>query len=63
MPTHVEPIFGLHIPDAVPGVPVEVLDPRAAWQDPDAYDRQAVKLRAMFEKNIHSIGKSASSAG
>src|SRR5487761_442904 len=63
MPSHVDPIFGLSIPDQVPDVPHEVLDPRTSWADPDAYDRQAKKLRAMFEENIHTIGKSASTAG
>ena len=61
--THADPIFGLQIPDEVPDVPSEVLDPRSTWADPDAYDRQAKKLRAMFEENIHLIGKSASAAG
>jgi phosphoenolpyruvate carboxykinase (ATP) len=63
MPTHVDPVFGLSIPDQVPDVPHEVLDPRTSWSDPKAYDKQAKKLRAMFEKNIHTIGKSASTAG
>ena len=61
--THVDPIFGLHIPNRVPGVPREVLDTRDSWPNPEDYDRQAAKLRDMFEKNIHMIGKSASSAG
>ena len=61
--THTDPVFGLQIPDEVPEVPTEVLDPRATWSDPDAYDRQARKLHAMFEENIHMIGKSASTAG
>jgi phosphoenolpyruvate carboxykinase (ATP) len=61
--THADPIFGLQIPDLVPDVPSEVLDPRATWSDTEAYDRQARKLRAMFEENIHMIGKSASTAG
>ena len=63
VPTHADPIFGLQIPDYVPEVPSEVLDPRSTWSDPDAYDRQARKLRGMFEENIHMIGKSASAAG
>jgi phosphoenolpyruvate carboxykinase (ATP) len=61
--THVDPVFGLQIPNRVPGVPREVLDTRDSWPNPDDYDRQAEKLRAMFEKNINNIGKSASSAG
>jgi phosphoenolpyruvate carboxykinase (ATP) len=56
-------VFGLSIPDHVPEVPREVLDPRTSWADPDAYDRQAKKLRAMFEENIQKVGKSASTAG
>ena len=63
MPSHVDPVFGLSIPDHVPDVPREVLDPRSSWADPVAYDKQANKLRSMFEKNILTIGKSASTAG
>jgi phosphoenolpyruvate carboxykinase (ATP) len=61
--THIDPVFGLQIPNRVPGVPREVLDTRDSWPDPEDYDRQAAKLRDMFEKNIHSIGKNASTAG
>jgi phosphoenolpyruvate carboxykinase (ATP) len=61
--THVDPVFGLHIPNRVPGVPREVLDTRDSWPNAEDYDRQAKKLRDMFDKNIHSIGKSASTAG
>jgi phosphoenolpyruvate carboxykinase (ATP) len=61
--THVDPVFGLHIPNRVPGVPREVLDTRDSWPKPEDYDRQARKLREMFDKNIKTVGKSASSAG
>jgi phosphoenolpyruvate carboxykinase (ATP) len=61
--THVDPVFGLQIPNRVPGVPREVLDTRDSWPDPDDYDRQAARLREMFDKNITMIGKSASTAG
>jgi phosphoenolpyruvate carboxykinase (ATP) len=61
--THVDPVFGLQIPNRVPGVPREVLDTRDSWPNPEDYDRQAAKLRDMFDKNIHMIGKSASTAG
>jgi phosphoenolpyruvate carboxykinase (ATP) len=63
VPTHVDPIFGLQIPDHVPSVPSEVLDPRRTWSEPSAYDHQARKLRAMFEENVHHIRKNASAAG
>jgi phosphoenolpyruvate carboxykinase (ATP) len=61
--THIDPVFGLNIPNHVPGVPREVLDTRDSWPNPDDYDRQAAKLRAMFDQNITMIGKSASTAG
>ncbi|MDE2200876.1 MAG: phosphoenolpyruvate carboxykinase (ATP) [Rhodospirillales bacterium] len=47
-----EPHFGLRIPAAVPGIPATVLDPRAAWADPAAYDAAAAALRARFEQNF-----------
>jgi len=53
--THRDPVFGVAIPDSVPGVPAEVLDPRSAWADQEAYDRQAQKLRAMFDENYEHI--------
>jgi phosphoenolpyruvate carboxykinase (ATP) len=61
--TRVDPVFGVHRPVEVPGVPAEVLDPRAAWSDPAAYDRQAARLKAMFDENITQIGKGESAAG
>ncbi len=50
--TFTDPIFGLHIPKEVPGVPSEVLDPKSTWDDPDAYDAQAQKLADMFAENF-----------
>jgi phosphoenolpyruvate carboxykinase (ATP) len=46
----VDPVFGLHVPIQVPGVPADVLDPRKTWPDKDAYDAQAAKLAGMFKK-------------
>jgi len=48
-----EPFFGLSIPEHVPGIPDEVLDPRQAWADKAAYDRMARELVSSFEKNFH----------
>ncbi len=50
-----ENFFGLMIPEAVPGIPSEVLDPRAAWADKAAYDTVAIKLVGMFEKNFQQF--------
>ncbi|HQT59986.1 MAG TPA: phosphoenolpyruvate carboxykinase [Acidiphilium sp.] len=49
---HPDRAFGLMIPDAVEGVPSSVLDPREAWADKAAYDRQAAELVARFEENF-----------
>jgi phosphoenolpyruvate carboxykinase (ATP) len=52
VPTHEDPIFGLRVPQRVPGAPKELLDPRGTWQDPGRYDAQARKLAAMFRENF-----------
>ena len=59
--TRVDPVFGLAVPNAVPSVPVEVLDPRGTWPDPAAYDVQAKKLAAMFRENFEKFGSVAES--
>ncbi len=55
VPYREDPIFGLAVPTQVPGVPAELLDPRSTWPDPDAYDRAARKLAAMFQENLKSF--------
>ena len=55
-----EPFFGLRIPKAVPGVPGDVLDPRAAWADKAAYDAQARKLATLFFENFKRFESQAS---
>jgi phosphoenolpyruvate carboxykinase (ATP) len=50
-----EPFFGLAIPEHVPGVPADVLDPREAWSDKAAYDRMARDLVGRFEKNFSAF--------
>ncbi len=51
VPTTTDPIFGLHIPNSVPGVPTEVLNPRNTWMDGAAYDTAARKLAKGFRDN------------
>jgi phosphoenolpyruvate carboxykinase (ATP) len=51
-PTMRDPIFGLQVPQTCPGVPAEILDPRRTWKDAAAYDAQARKLQAMFQRNF-----------
>ena len=47
-----DPVFGLRYPTACPGVPPTLLDPRAAWPDPQAYDAQAARLARRFRDNF-----------
>src|SRR5262249_26411992 len=63
VPTRRDPIFGVHVPTAVPGVPAEVLDPRSAWPDPAEDDRQATELKRRFDDNMGRIGQWGSAAG
>ena len=55
IPTVAEPVFGLEVPLQVPGVPEDVLLPRATWPDPTAYDAQAAKLAQMFRQNFEQF--------
>jgi phosphoenolpyruvate carboxykinase (ATP) len=48
----VEPFFGLSVPRSVPDVPSDVLNPRNAWADRNAYDDQARKLAKLFFENF-----------
>ena len=63
---HVEyathPIFNLNMPTQIPNVPDGVLDPRATWADPDAYDAQARKLAGMFAQNFQQFAAHVSDA-
>lgn len=43
--------FNVDVPTECPGVPAELLNPKATWADADAYDKTAEKLARMFEEN------------
>jgi phosphoenolpyruvate carboxykinase (ATP) len=60
--TVTDPVFGLHLPTAIEGVPAEVLTPRNTWRDGAAYDAQATKLAGMFQENIKKFGSAVSGA-
>ncbi|MGN1349905.1 MAG: phosphoenolpyruvate carboxykinase (ATP) [Anaerovoracaceae bacterium] len=44
--------FNLDVPQAITGVPSEILNPRDTWEDPAAYDETAEKLCRMFHDNF-----------
>ena len=50
--TTADPVFGLHVPAQVPGVPRRVLIPRDTWADGAAYDAAAAELAAGFKCNF-----------
>jgi phosphoenolpyruvate carboxykinase (ATP) len=49
--TRADAVFGLAVPRHCPGIPDALLNPRAAWKDPQAYDRAAHDLRQRFARN------------
>jgi len=59
VPWQVDPVFGLATPLAVPGVPKSLLDPQTTWKNPDAYDRKARELAALFDKNFREVASGA----
>ena len=65
VPTVIDPVFGVQVPVHVPGVPADVLTPRATWADGDAYDIQARMLARMFAENFErfTLGVSPEVAG
>ena len=54
-----DPVFGFAVPTTCPGFPDELLEPRASWQDPVAYDRQAAALARQFRQNFEEFAELA----
>ena len=52
VPAQPDPVFRVLVPQSCDGVPSEVLQPRATWPDPVAYDRAASELAGRFEENF-----------
>ena len=51
-PMKTDRIFGLAAVTRCPEVPSAVLDPRASWPDPAAYDAKAMTLAKQFQENF-----------
>jgi phosphoenolpyruvate carboxykinase (ATP) len=52
-------VFGLEVPEKVPGVDAKLLDPRSTWRDPLAYDAKARELARMFRRNFEKFADDA----
>jgi phosphoenolpyruvate carboxykinase (ATP) len=50
--TVADPVFGVAVPKACPGVPPELLIPRQTWKEPQSYDAAARKLAGLFHTNF-----------
>ena len=55
VPYQTDPIFNLDVPQSVPGVPSDVLNPRNTWKNSADYDAQAHKLAQMFVDNFKAF--------
>ena len=49
------PIFNISIPKELPGIDAKLLNPRNAWSDVNAYDKQAEMLAAKFIENFKAF--------
>jgi phosphoenolpyruvate carboxykinase (ATP) len=58
----VDPNFGFEVPLSVEGLPKRLLDPRANWRDPAAYDVAARSLAQMFVENARRLEREPAAA-
>jgi len=49
------PIFKILIPETIPGVPDEILDPIKTWKEPQEYEKQAKQLAQLFVENFNKF--------
>ncbi len=52
IPMRIDPNFGIAVPERVPEVPAEILNPRLTWADQQEYDRQVRVLVTKFQENF-----------
>ena len=57
-----DPVCGLNVVTACPGVPADILQPPQTWADPAAYDAMARKLAGLFRKNFDQYASIAGPA-
>ena len=58
-PRQRDPVFGFDVVTECPGVPPEILLPRAAWADQAAFDATARKLAGLFRENFSKYAAGA----
>ena len=51
-PSEIEPVFGLRIPNIIPGVPSKMLNPSKSWDNSAEYRQMADSLITKFRLNI-----------
>jgi phosphoenolpyruvate carboxykinase (ATP) len=56
-----DPYFGFHIPQSCPGVPKEILNPKTAWKDQEAYHEIMSGLVDKFNENMRKYAESTPS--
>ena len=52
---HIHSVFGVAQPRTCPGVPTELLSPRATWNNDEAYYNEAFKLSNAFRNNFKKL--------
>jgi len=57
---HIHSVFGVAQPRTCPGVPTELLSPRATWNNDEAYYKEAFKLSNAFRHNFKKYEEFAS---
>ena len=57
---HIHSVFGVAQPRSCPGVPTELLSPRATWNNDEAYYETAFKLSNAFRNNFTQFEEIAS---
>ncbi len=60
VPTVLDPVFGLYVPESCPGVPNEVMNQRDTWTDKHAFDAKAKELAEKFKQNFEQFASSVS---
>lgn len=56
------PVFNLSVPQQIEGVDSDLLDPRTSWESAEAWQEEANKLAALFQKNFVQYSNTESGA-